>query len=141
MGTRSRIGIINDDATITHVYCHWDGYPKHHGPILLEAYDTEAKVRELLAMGSMSVLDRSIGVKHDFDGDRPEGTCTFHGRDRQDFCMPTLKQHVGEFLQEATDSDAEWLYLFYAGSWRYSHANLANRPRCWDFLINHKGQQ
>ena len=54
MGTRSRIAIRNADNTYLSVYCHWDGYPSHHAPILQQHYDTEDKVRALLAGGDFS---------------------------------------------------------------------------------------
>jgi hypothetical protein len=81
MGTRSTISIENEDGTCTTVYCHWDGYPDHHGPILLGAYDTADKVRALLAPGDMSQLDWSPGEKHDFNN-CPSGQCNYYGRDR-----------------------------------------------------------
>jgi hypothetical protein len=80
MGTRSTISIENEDGTCTGVYCHWDGYLSHHGPILLGAYDTAEKVRALIAPGDMSELDWSPGEKHDFNN-RPEGQCNYYGRD------------------------------------------------------------
>jgi hypothetical protein len=81
MGTRSTISIENEDGTCTGVYCHWDGYLSHHGPILLGAYDTAEKVRALIAPGDMSVLDWSPGEEHDFNNP-PEGQCNYYGRDR-----------------------------------------------------------
>ncbi len=29
MATRSNIGIVNDNGSVTGIYCHWDGYPEH----------------------------------------------------------------------------------------------------------------
>ncbi len=81
MGTRSTISIENEDGTCTSIYCHWDGYVSHHGPILLGTYDTAEKVRALIAPGDMSSLDWSIGEKHDFNNRAP-GQCTYYGRDR-----------------------------------------------------------
>ena len=56
MGTRSAIGVVEPNGTIRAVYCHWDGYPEHHLPILQEHYNTAAKARKLIAPGSMSSL-------------------------------------------------------------------------------------
>ena len=56
MATRSRIAIENQDGTVLSIYCHWDGYPSHHGPILLENYTTQEKVESLIALGSISSL-------------------------------------------------------------------------------------
>lgn len=60
MSTRSIIGILNSDGTATYVFCHWDGYPSHHAPILMEHYATEDRVRQLLAQGQIEVLDKYI---------------------------------------------------------------------------------
>ncbi len=35
MATRSNIGIVNEDGSITGIYCHYDGYPEYVGKMLL----------------------------------------------------------------------------------------------------------
>jgi hypothetical protein len=67
MSTRARVGIENADGTITSIYTHYDGYPEHHAPILLENYATEESLRALLALGDLSSLGPELGEKHDFD--------------------------------------------------------------------------
>lgn len=70
MATRSNIGIENRDGSIEFVYCHWDGYPENQGPILLNHYNTEEKVRDLISQGSFSGLETSIEkIKYYNDGD------------------------------------------------------------------------
>ena len=81
MATRSRIGIENEDGTIECIYCHWDGYPEHTGNILNEHYTSEAKVRELMALGDISYIAPEIGEKHSFDKPR-DGWTVAYGRDR-----------------------------------------------------------
>ena len=56
MGTRSAIGYELPSGKIKAVYCHWDGYPKHHLPILIEHYNTLEKAKALIKPGSMSSL-------------------------------------------------------------------------------------
>lgn len=141
MSTRSRIGIVNADGTVTHVYCHYDGYPSHHAPILLGAYDTEEKVRELLAMGSISVLDRSIGEAQGPYDVRPEGWCSFHGRDYRSSHMPAETTAPEEFLAAAVGSDAEWVYLFAEGTWRYAPQHKMPNRNGWSFLSQHRGER
>jgi hypothetical protein len=136
MATRSTIGILNSDGSATAVYCHWDGYPEYNGKILSENYDTSDKVRELLAMGSISSLGRQIGEKHPFSrfeddsGEHPlvgaakearielaeqEGWTRFFARDRGEqgveartFANPT------EFVREFGE---EYNYLFVNDRW------------------------
>ena len=56
MGTRSAIGYQLPSGSINAVYCHWDGYPKHQVPILMEHYNSLEKVKALIKPGSMSSL-------------------------------------------------------------------------------------
>jgi hypothetical protein len=56
MGTRSAIGYQLPSGRIRAVYCHWDGYPKHQVPILIEHYNSLEKVKALIKPGSMSSL-------------------------------------------------------------------------------------
>ena len=56
MATRSAIGFQLPDGKIKSVYCHWDGYPSHHMPILKEKYNTVEKVKKLIKKGAMSCL-------------------------------------------------------------------------------------
>lgn len=81
MGTRSFIGLLRADGTVRAIYTHWDGYPEHHGPILLGFYNTEEKINALLDLGDLSSLAEEIGEKHPFDN-APDGICTAYGRDR-----------------------------------------------------------
>lgn len=67
MATRSFIGMLNDDGTVTGHYCHSDGYYSWNGRILNEHYRDIAKVKRLIDLGAMSVLAPEIGKKHDFD--------------------------------------------------------------------------
>jgi hypothetical protein len=81
MSTRSAIIIEEMDGRSKGIYCHCDGYIEHHRPILLEYYATEDLARELVELGALSILGRSIGRKCDFDR-RPPGQCLAYRRDR-----------------------------------------------------------
>lgn len=56
MATRSRIGIELIDGTVLSVYCHWDGYPEHHGKILFKHYTKREDVMDLIDGGAISSL-------------------------------------------------------------------------------------
>jgi hypothetical protein len=115
MATRSNIGIINSDTTITRVYCHNDGYPEGKVPNL-DLYDTEEKVRELLSHGDISSLN--VSVKDTF----------YYGRDRgeEGTGAEILLSEKGRTVSE------EYLYLFdpKTGNWTcdtihcYNYAEL-----------------
>ena len=82
MATRSLIGKLNSDGTVTSIYCHWDGYPSHNGFLLQEYWDTPYKVDQLLALGDLSSLGKEIGEQQDFNGSRNRDWCMAYGRDR-----------------------------------------------------------
>ena len=110
MATRSRIGIENEDGTVSSVYCHWDGHPSGNGRTLIDHYPDREKVKELIDLGAISALKENtypkepmpdiIGVRmlksfkvipnsvHTFDTPQEGVTIAYH-RDR------------GEDLQEA----------------------------------------
>ena len=128
MATRSSIGILNEDGTVTGVYCHWDGYVSHNGNILYQFYRDEAKVRELISNGDLSILGREIGEKHPFDNphkymspeyiahaDLYEGQCLYYGRDRgeRDVEAKTYT-NVADFIDNRGE---EYNYLYVNGTW------------------------
>ena len=82
MATRSLIGKLNSDGTVTCIYCHWDGYPSHNGVLLQEYWDTPFKVDQLLALGDLSSLGSEIGEQQDFNGFRNRDWCMAYRRDR-----------------------------------------------------------
>lgn len=113
MSTNSRIGIENADKSVTSIYCHFDGYWDHHGPILLKCYDTPEKVLELMALGDLSVLDREIGEKQDFNN-RRHGWCLFYGRDRGEKGTQAV---VHDTIHDFLTYGEEYNYLFRDGEW------------------------
>lgn len=135
MATRGRIGILNDDGTVLSIYCHWDNYLTGSGRTLLEHYNDEAKVRELMKLGDLSSLGSEIGEKHPFD--RPAFAspayygheakygkmCTAYGRDRGDTETEAVKySHVSDFYRNGE----EYNYLFAEGQWT---VQFYQRPR------------
>jgi hypothetical protein len=113
MGTRSRIAIKNPDNTYTSVYCHWDGYPEGVGSTLVKHYNTEVKVKELLALGDLSCLEKNLNPTEPHSFDCPQDDVTVaYGRDR------------GESDQDATTDTTlsavqceEYTYVFTDNTW------------------------
>ncbi len=113
MATRSRIGIENPDGTIESIYCHWDGYLDNNGYILQTHYQEESKIRELMALGDISVLGSEIGEAHDFDkafGDQ----CNAYGRDRGETDVGSETHTTREALLRIGE---EYTYLYSQGQW------------------------
>lgn len=53
MATRSAIAIREKNGTFTAMYCHYDGCPVNgHGKMLLDHYNTEVDVHNLLGIGN-----------------------------------------------------------------------------------------
>lgn len=126
MGTRARIAVKHpENGTFASIYTHWDGYPSHHGPVLLEAYPTYDEVCALMALGSLSTLGRRLGEKHDFDMHYKEreakfgaSVCVSYGRDRGEKDTEAQTCDTLDELKELTEqAGGEWLYLFDNGTW------------------------
>lgn len=113
MATRSLIGVLNTDATVDYIYCHWDGYPEHNGRILVEHYADMDKVNELIKLGDLSVLGKEIGEKQDFDN-RTEGWCLAYGRDRGEKNTSVRTQHYNDIVK---DQNVDYVYVFDGDYW------------------------
>jgi len=116
MATRSTIAIRNADTTVTGIYCHWDGYLSYNGKILVENYATEAAVRELIALGNLSSLGETIGVKVDFNGNH-DGQCLAYGRDRGESNQSGAT--FGGWQEMLNKVGEEYNYLFVPGEGWY----------------------
>ncbi len=62
MATRSNIGIVNLDKSITAIYVHWGGYPEFVGKMLLNHYNNDDIVNGLMNLGDLSILSELIFV-------------------------------------------------------------------------------
>jgi hypothetical protein len=112
MSTRSNIGILNSDNTVSYIYCHFDGYLENNGRILNEHYTTEGKVRKLIALGNLSILSEEIGEKQDFNGNKNKKWCLAYGRDRGESNTESNKVSYKEYTTEDME---EYVYLFTPG--------------------------
>jgi hypothetical protein len=130
MATRSRIAIEDQTGKVRSIYCHWDGYPSHHGPILLEHYTTQEKVESLIALGSISSLAPETeipeGVTHNF-GNATEGIVVAYHRDRGEKLSIEYHGSVKDFVKSDVE---EYGYIFTAaGEWLFvdGHKNSQTR--------------
>lgn len=131
MSTRSVIGLERPDGSIKCVYCHFDGYPSHHGPILLFGYPTADKVEALLEGGDISVLGMVPGLVQDFRHPQP-GYTLYYGRDRGETGIEARDCADREaMLDLAAHSGADGAFLLdKEGNWLYQPVNweIINRP-------------
>ncbi len=98
MSTSAFIGIVNKNGSVESIYTHMDGYPEHHGPILLKHYKTEVKARSLLKLGDLSQLASTL-----------KG-CNPHNREGS---AAKTDSSVKVLLSDAP----EWVYLLKNGRW------------------------
>jgi hypothetical protein len=116
MATRSRIGIQNQDGTVSSIYSHWDGYPSHNGKILKEQYTDRSKVESLIALGSISSLAESTECPegHGFEN-RIDGYTVAYHRDRGEDLSIQTHSSVESYLESNVE---EYGYLYtLEGEW------------------------
>jgi hypothetical protein len=118
MATRSRIGLMLEDGTIKHSYCHFDGYPKGVGHTLVGHYSDIEKVKELLNFGDMSFLSPKVNPEGEHSFGNPEKDVTvFYGRDRGESDVDSVITSVDEFHSVKYSSCIDYKYIFTGGHW------------------------
>lgn len=118
MSTRSRIGMLLDDGTVKHCYCHFDGYPEGVGKTLEIHYNDIEKVKELLIHGDISYLESKINPEGEHTFDNPEkGVTVYYGRDRNSSDIDSVVTTMDEFLSIKYTTCIAYLYLFSDGQW------------------------
>ena len=153
MATRARIGIQNEDGTITAAYQHWDGYPGGLGYNLVDYWTNADKVKEAIALGNSSKWGFIVGDKIDFDDrNNPmhELQNVYYMRDRGEKDQgPTTYKDEDEYLAEGFNSGEEYIYLLKntgkkdylgkeVGEWFYTHyENPAFKPLEEDAINDH----
>jgi hypothetical protein len=101
MATRSRIAIENQDGTVISIYCHWDGHIETNGKILNNNYTTKDKVEELIALGNLSSLDKTL-----------ETTTSYH-RDNGEYHLIQIPFiNVEELFEDGFSMGVEYIYCF-----------------------------
>lgn len=110
MSTRSLIAKQTPNG-FESIYCHFDGYPEHHAPILAEHYATEDKVDALLDLGDILTL----GIRLEFK--KENGTQAF-GRDKGESGVEKASHASEQELFDAAISAwAAYVYLFRNSRW------------------------
>lgn len=144
MSTRSRIGIQNEDGTITSIYCHHDGYIDYVGKCLVDFYPDEPTIRKLMELGDMSSIgttptDNPNAWKNPnssglFNGSwqeqyrklHPEDMCDTY-KSRGEDCPAVNHKDVESYQKYSRDCWGEYTYLYKDGDWyvlEYDDATL-----------------
>ena len=134
MSTRSLIA-RQTDRGFEAVYCHHDGAPRYHGPVLTGHYSTPEAVAALLDLGDLSVLGPQPGRAHAFathhENPDAQDWCLAYGRDRADRNRAERCYACeAELLEDADNRWAKYVYLFREGRWFYRSGD----DECWHTL-------
>jgi hypothetical protein len=103
---------------------HYDGYLEGAGALLVRNYNTEAKVKKLIALGDLSSLGPAIGRKFDSNDEvlhnalSPVQCIAYHrdyGRLLWTYTAPTIKDlfHHGNYYC------ADYVYIWDGSDWWY----------------------
>lgn len=129
MATRSFIGIEKNNGEYFGVYCHCDGYLTHNGAILIDHYNSKARVEKLLKLGNLSYLGQKIDPDPDYTHSfsKPqEGVVIAYGRDRGEEDV-AAKETTLEAIND--DPWIDYAYFFGKdGKWKYfTHGDLKEK--------------
>jgi len=102
MSTRSMIGVVDNAGQVSAAYCHFDGYLEGVGRTLANHWNSKEDAMRLVIVGGNM---RALGDTFD--------SCDFF-LDNDPFDMYSS---IDEFVDEMSDSDCEYLYLFVDGCW------------------------
>lgn len=125
MSTRSMIGYQDTDGTVKAVYCHFDGYLSGVGYTLFSHYNSVDKAKELVSMGGISSLAKTIA-----------GTSFYH-RDRQEDLVIHKFKSADDFMY----MDAEWAeyrYLFHGDGWFVINRENAEAQRSYTLMYDNE---
>jgi len=110
---------IESNNKILEASLNWDGYPSFVKPILLENYNTEEKVLELIEQGALSILAESCSKPRGHSWENPvKGFCVYYGRDRAESNMGVDSFEVDAYEEFSKDAE-DYQYLFKNGEWLY----------------------
>ena len=127
MSTRSNIAILNNDGTVTAIYCHWDGYLEYNGRILAEYYPEIERVKRLISGGDLSSLNKEIEPTADHIFDKPQDdVCVFYHRDRGEQwedVKPDTYESIADMYNKLKNSWSEYLYVYIGNDWYYTRIN------------------
>ena len=102
MATRSLIGINLNNGITKIIYCHWDGYPEHNGQLLVNNYNSQSAVVELMELGDLSSLAESPDQCKAYHRDRNEPWGMVEPRD----------VNTSELGAVANDYGVDYVYIY-----------------------------
>lgn len=81
------IGLLNEDKSVSSIYCHWDGYISGVGKLLKTYYTDLSNIEKLIKLGDISSLRKYTEPRkdeeHSFLHPQEDVTVAYY-RDRKD---------------------------------------------------------
>ena len=131
MSTRCLIAVINTDGTGKYIRVNCDGYPEWAGRLLATFYPSRDNAIEVVAMGDMSSLGKSLEPKSETKDDIDTTGTVAHHRDWQEPYDSVKARHLRcglvEFDKIIKESDCMYGYAYVGGSWMV----CVDRERIW----------
>lgn len=124
MASRSTIALKFKDGSYKQIYCHWDGEPEKNGRLLMDHYNNQDRIEELLQLGDLSKLGKflSIDEKNSVDS---AVVCEAYRRDYGYTGVGPLEfKDDRHFIH--TSMHEEFNYLFVDGEWKVNGFFLKN---------------
>ena len=108
MSTRSTIALKKDDGYYA-IYCHHDGHDSGHGvgPTLREYHNSSEDANALIALGSLSYIEKKEVCAYHRDCDNPWYRC-----------KPEYAQDMDQLLALSERNDANFLYVYDDNQWQ-----------------------
>lgn len=130
MATRSNVGIVNEDKSITSIYIHYDSYPEYVGKILLNHYNDVGIINKLIELGDLSSLGEHLYADGHTWSAPIEGVCVAYGRDRGEKGVESrVFKSIEQYNRNADNSGVNYQYLFEDGMWMYRKTHKGDWER------------
>ena len=133
MATRGTFAVQHQDGTISAVYSHWDNYPEHNGRLLVENYNSLELAEQLISLGSISSLQKTLNPTNTHSFESPQDNVTIaYSRDRgEDLVIQKYESLESYFL---SNDWQEYNYLWTEYEFCFEQYN--NRRYCWFLVID-----
>ena len=117
MATKSFIGYCENNEIIG-IYCHWDGYLSHNGNILYNHYKNINKIKELIDLGALSILDKKINPTSEHSFEKPQKeVCVAYHRDRKEDKEILIFKNSKEIKDYIKGVGIDYTYIFKDNEW------------------------
>jgi hypothetical protein len=136
MGTGSTISRINDDGSVTGIYCHSDGYLEHVGITLYNHFSQRRRLDRLIKMGALSILEASTKRPkgHTFDN-RTEGFTLAYHRDRGDDLLIYHAKSPKSFLRHYGEG-YNYMFMNDLRIWLFTRSTMKKNDLLRNVLID-----